>query len=372
MNTKTVRCVDEVDWRTMAAGTLARLAHPTAAASCFLTSAPQVSRFAIGKNNESAQLHAHTPLQGIIDDFAPRGSSWRGIPLVKTCDVPHDALIANCSTSISPVAVLAHLAAHDLSHVVGLHQLIVASAGKLAWPSFTATMRRELHEHPEVWKQIHDTLADEESRLTLRDVVRFRLSCDPEYMRSYTVRAQDQYFEEFMKFSNETFVDAGGFDGDTSEGFATRYPDYRKIFLFEPSTKNMEAAQRRLSAFRDIEFRPIGLSDTAGTLGFNDDGGSASAITRATRSTIDVDTLDAAVPESVSFIKMDLEGWEMNALQGARRHIAEERPKLAIAVYHDSADFRLVHQFVNAFGHDYRCYLRHYTQGWSETIMYFV
>jgi hypothetical protein len=69
---------------------------------------------------------------------------------------------------------------------------------------------------------------------------------------------------------------------------------------------------------------------------------------------------------------MDLEGWEMKALEGSRNHISRDRPKLAIAVYHDAPDFRLVHQFVGEFKHNYKCYLRHYTQGWSETVMFFV
>jgi len=77
------------------------------------------------------------------------------------------------------------------------------------------------------------------------------------------------------------------------------------------------------------------------------------------------------VEEPVTFIKMDLEGWEMKALAGAKRHIATNRPKLALAVYHKAADFRLIHDFVSSFNHGYKIYLRHYTQGWSETVMFF-
>ena len=68
---------------------------------------------------------------------------------------------------------------------------------------------------------------------------------------------------------------------------------------------------------------------------------------------------------------MDLEGWEMNALQGSRGHIKLDRPKLAIAVYHHAKDLRLTYEYINKFDHEYKLYLRHYTQGWSETVMYF-
>lgn len=308
----------------------------------------------------------------MIDDFDAQASTWQGIPIVRTRDVPQDALIANCSTSISPVSVLKHLDASGLRHVVGLHELVMASKGALPWPKFVVTQRAELNEHFDAWTNIYNALSDHESRQTFLDVMRFRLSCDPGYMKDYTVRIQEQYFEDFMKFTGEVFVDAGGFDGDTSQGFANRYPDYQKIILFEPSQKNMMAAHRRLSGYRDIDYRPIGLSDSAGTLNFDQDAGSAAAVTEAEGSIISVDTLDAAVLEPVTFIKMDLEGWELKALEGSRGHIARDRPKLAIAVYHDSPDFRLIHQFVCGFGHNYDCHLRHYTQGWSETVMFFV
>jgi len=52
-----------------------------------------------------------------------------------------------------------------------------------------------------------------------------------------------------------------------------------------------------------------------------------------------VTTLDAAIGQPVSFIKMDLEGWELNALEGSRAHILEDRPKLAISVYHAGTNF---------------------------------
>lgn len=66
----------------------------------------------------------------------------------------------------------------------------------------------------------------------------------------------------------------------------------------------------------------------------------------------------------LTFIKIDLEGWELKALYGAVRHIAEDHPKLAISVYHHAGDFWRIRD-------DYQVFLRHYTEGWSESVMYF-
>jgi len=50
-------------------------------------------------------------------------------------------------------------------------------------------------------------------------------------MMNYSVRLNEQYFEDFLKIDQEIFVDAGGFDGDTTELFCTKYPKYKKVFF---------------------------------------------------------------------------------------------------------------------------------------------
>ena len=337
----------------------------------FISGNSKLARFAIGKNSETLLLNRIVPLSGIIDDKAAPNSDYFGIPLLRSDRVPIDALIANCSTAISPVAVLHHLDSCGFKNVVGYHDLVISAKGGLAWPQFVQRFRAEIEAHGHVWQRMFDSMNDKESRKTLLDVGRFRHSANPKYMQDYQVRLDQQYFEGFMGYRNETFVDAGGFDGDTTEIFATRYSDYKKILFFEPSEKNMVAARRRLSGIERINFYCIGLSDQKGSLRFNQDQGSASSITESSSDTIEVDTLDSLVEEPVTFIKMDLEGWEFKALQGASGHIKRNRPKLAIAVYHDSSDFRIIFEWIESLKLDYKIYLRHYTQGWSETIMFF-
>lgn len=360
-----------MDLQELTQKTLDQLQSTTELAKAFLDKNRADRRYAVGKNAETMRVHQLVNLDGIIDDFSKNASDWNGIPLIQTQYVPKDAFIVNCSTSISPVAALNHLKTSGFKNIICLHELIIAADGKLPWPDFVQAQRKEIGEHLVVWQEIYDSLFDDISRQTLIDAIQFRLTADPKYMKSHSVRLAEQYWEDFMNYSDEVFVDAGGFDGDTAQAFADRYTDYRKILFFEPSAKNMAAARTRLATYENIAYYPIGLSNTAGILQFNQDAGSASSVSSSGGANIVVDTLDAAVQEPVSFIKMDLEGWEMNALAGARDHIQKSKPKLAIAVYHNSADFRLIYQFIKQFEHQYRIFLRHYTQGWSETIMFF-
>lgn len=142
--------------------TLTRLDQRPDLAKRFLEAAPATRRYTIGKNCETLRINQLVSLNGVIDDFATTATTWQGIPIVKTRDIPKDALIANCSTSISPVAVLKHLGAAGLKNVVGLHELVTTSNGSLPWPKFVLSQRAELQEHREDWTTIYNALGDNE------------------------------------------------------------------------------------------------------------------------------------------------------------------------------------------------------------------
>jgi FkbM family methyltransferase len=329
--------------------------------------------YVIGKNEQASEVIKRYKVLGLIDDFKISEKLWNGIPILKTRDVNPASIIINCVTSISPILVRDNLHAAGFTNVIPVSELISEKTNLLSLPWFVAQQREELSKYRAWWLELYALMSDETSKKTLTDVLRFRLTADSKYMSDYTVRLSDQYFEDFMQYKNEVFVDAGGFDGDTTEEFINRYPDYKKVFLFEPSAKNLDAAKNRLKDRRDIDFRPLGLSDSQGTLFFNADAGSASAVTNGVGESIAVVSLDRELKnESISFIKMDLEGWEMNALRGAELTIKKNKPKLAIAVYHAAKDFREIPQYILKINPDYRVFLRHYTQGWSETVMFFL
>jgi FkbM family methyltransferase len=332
-----------------------------------------VGIYVVGKNDQSHELIKRYKVLGLIDDFAESYGLWNGVPIVKTRDLDRSSVVVNCATSISPALVKNSLLTAGFYNIISVSDLISTPKECLSLPWFVRQQREEYGENSAWWSELHRLLSDDISRRTLRDVLRFRLTADVAYLEDYQVRLQDQYLEDFMDYREEVFVDAGAFDGDTTEQFVNRYPDYKKVYLFEPSKKSIAAARRRLSGKRDIELRELGLSDYRGVLRFNSDSGSASAITDGPGESIMVAPLDEEMPEGeVSFIKMDLEGWETRALLGAQRIISCDKPKMAIAVYHSARDFRLIPQYILGLNPKYKIFLRHYTQGWSETVMFFL
>ncbi|MCU7873513.1 MAG: FkbM family methyltransferase [Candidatus Thiodiazotropha sp. (ex Lucinoma borealis)] len=330
-------------------------------------------RYLLGRNEHSTAVMQTIEIDSVIDDFAETGVEWNGKPVLKTEEVPGNAIIVNCSMCTGPVSAGRRLEDLETAIIIPLADLCSYLPGRFRIPEFVRLTREEVTNNLSAWINMSVAFADDESRRTLDDLLYFRLTGDYRSMQSYSVRPQDQYFETFLGLSEgDVFVDAGGYDGDTTEQICKRYPRYKHVYLFEPSAKNLAKAHSRLQRFGDITFICEGLSDQKGILSFNADAGSACAVDKDGSCQIQVTTLDERVDEKVTFIKMDLEGWELHALRGARQHILEDRPSLAIAVYHQAADFRKTFEYVTALCSDYRVYLRHYTEGWSETVMYFV
>ena len=74
----------------------------------------------------------------------------------------------------------------------------------------------------------------------------------------------------------------------------------------------------------------------------------------------------------ITFIKMDIEGAEFDALRGARAAIERHRPVLAVCVYHQQDDLWRLPLLMKEMVPDYRMYLRcHEGDGW-QTVAYAV
>ena len=360
-----------------------RVLDPSGVLSAFHTDAEKIELiqkvldskipcYAFGRNEHVKNLSNFLQLEGVVDDYAG-GTSWNDLTVISGEAVPAGAMVVNCSMAISPLSAEKRISTLPQVMALNYADLLRLADSELAVPQFVAAARVDLTSNLSRHRTVFESLTDEESKQVFNRVMSYRLTADPSFMRGFSVRFKEQYFEGFLGVPDDSiFVDCGGFDGDTTEIFASRHPNYANIYFFEPSIANMLKARDRLASLRNIEFVPLGVSNKREILRFDSASGSASAISMAGDSSIDVTTLDGHIDERTDFIKMDLEGWELNALQGAERHIREHQPILAIAVYHHISDFWKIPEYVLSQHADYDIYLRHYTEGWSETVMYFV
>jgi len=213
-------------------------------------------------------------------------------------------------------------------------------------------------------------------QLLLASGVKREMLIEPSY---YMLR--DQYFEpDFITpLADEVFIDAGCLDVGSILFFKNFVGDigYKRIYAFEPSPKNYEICKANIEKHKldDIVLIRKGLWDSYDTLLFDDDAEFGSnSISGSGCVKIETVALDDVVGETekVTFIKMDIEGAELNALFGAKGIIKRDRPRLAICVYHKPEDIINIPSYILSLNPEYKIYLRHYSPIATETVLYAV
>ena len=193
---------------------------------------------------------------------------------------------------------------------------------------------------------------------------------------------QGQYFDFFAPNDNEVFVDCGCFDGSTCYNFVgwCGHKGFEHIYSFEADPKNYERSKEILAPLGKCDLYPYGTSDVKKKVYFAAEAFETSCIIsrkeaekRNFEGVQEIETValdDVLEGKRVTFIKMDIEGAEYEALLGARKLIAENRPRMAISVYHKFEDFITLADLVLKMHPDYRISFRHYGFDELETIMY--
>lgn len=186
---------------------------------------------------------------------------------------------------------------------------------------------------------------------------------------------EHQYFdEEIIKFSDhEVFVDAGSYNFGISKLLLKKCGTVQSIYAFEPDANHWESVSQGIQdcGFDPVVFLRKGLWSAEGSLSFESNL-SLSHVSEQGGIAIPVTRLDQAVKEPVTFIKMDIEGSELEALKGAAGHITKDKLKLAICVYHKPEDILAIPEYLLSLVPEYRLYLRHYSFHENETVLYAV
>lgn len=203
------------------------------------------------------------------------------------------------------------------------------------------------------------------------------------------IEEDKQYFEFPELYRPGTaFIQAGCLNGETCYKFADWCGGgYSFIITFEPDPGNYTLCCKK---FQDIPLPNVqlinaGLSSKEGTAVFDAHSTDRSHIISAAlpsefnftqytpenEVTIRTATIDdIAGDRAVGFIELDVQGAELDALQGAKNTILRDKPLLAICVYHLRGDMLAIMNYLHQLLPEYRFLLRHYAPTASETILY--
>ncbi|XOK61324.1 FkbM family methyltransferase [Paenibacillus elgii] len=181
---------------------------------------------------------------------------------------------------------------------------------------------------------------------------------------------------------NDIVIDCGGCWGDTALYFANEVGQLGKVYTVEFIPSNLNILYRNLDLNPTLKERinviPNPVWNVSDQSAYYIDRGCASLVSMEPFGEVEEKVQTLAIDDlvinygldRVDFIKMDVEGAEMNALKGAANSICKFRPTLAISLYHQISDFQAIPEFISQISEDYIFTLKHCTILTFETILF--
>lgn len=173
-------------------------------------------------------------------------------------------------------------------------------------------------------------------------------------------------------------IDGGGCFGDTALAFAVDVGQRGMVYTFDPMPKHCqiisEVCMMNSALAPRIRIFETGLAGSDHVPAV--DGGTDMLINPGARlnDSLPTRSIDSLVAngevDRIDFIKMDIEGSELAALQGAEKSLRRWRPRLAISLYHRVEDFFAVPLWLDSLDCNYSFYLDHYSIHHEETVLY--
>lgn len=329
-------------------------------------------RYLYGRTAEAASIAALVPIDGYIDDFT-LDTSYQGLPCIKLKSLPEGAMVVSTVVQAHANKALANLRQANVAHLDYFAFQVLSGLPVRDIPYWEGAQAHfEANENS--YRAVYDGLVDQESKDVFSRIMAFRLNKDHSQMAPFQAKLEEMYFEPFVKLpSNAVFFDVGAFDGLNSDQFARRFPSFHRAVLFEPIAPQAEALRAKYAGDPRFDVCEIALSDQRANLFFEVDSTASHLSQKETGIKVQADRLDAVVNRlslTPDFIKMDIEGAEMAALSGAEQVIRDHKPHMAISVYHRASHLTEAFHILKRLNPSYMFRLRHYTEGYTETVLF--
>jgi len=226
--------------------------------------------------------------------------------------------------------------------------------------------------------------SDDESRHVYENIILYRGSRDRKYVKAaMKSKYNAMYFDSdiITPQNGECFLDCGAFWGENSiayQKFLKKHGcENPKVIAIEPDAKNFEHMVKNLRKKMKNEIHTFhcGVWSKEANLSFQSNINTSCKISKDGGIQIHVKTIDSIVEQTgleVTYLKMDVEGSEMEALKGAEQTITRFRPKLALSIYHSDEHMLEIIEYIHEKYPAYKLYVRHYTGFFAETVLYCV
>lgn len=215
-------------------------------------------------------------------------------------------------------------------------------------------------------EKAYSLLADGISKKVFENTVMYKLTGKLDYLFCAETEKNEAY--NLLNLNkNEIYLDVGAYNGDTVAEFLENANQYNKIIAVEPDFKNFKKLENNTRNINNITLINAAVSDRSGKIKFAHKGG-RNSVQNANGTEINAVSIDDIMcGQAVTFIKMDVEGLESPAINGAVKTLKTYKPKLNIAAYHKNGDLFEIPLLLNRINPDYKIYLRHhpYIPAWD-------
>ena len=210
--------------------------------------------------------------------------------------------------------------------------------------------------------ETYNLFKDEESKLSYRQSIKGRMTGR---IADYHFAPEPQYWlQGFFPTKGDIVIDGGAYDAGTSIDFASQDT---KVFAFEMDYTNYENCLKKVQALDyDVTVENMGLASEESVSYYEGEssgshrmigGGGNDKIARF----IDIDTyVTKNKIDRIDYIKLDIEGAELDCLKGAAKSISRWKPKMAVSAYHRPEDLWTLAEYIKSIRSDYEFAFRHY------------
>lgn len=218
-----------------------------------------------------------------------------------------------------------------------------------------------------------DFLKDQESREIYTNNLIAHISRD--YSLASESNDKYQYFADSIPFKKgfSSLIDCGAYIGDTFLEWVKFNKDIKEYFGFEPM---MESYAKLVDTISKADIKstaiPAAVSNKTNFISFDNRLGSSCINESGETLAMSIKLDDLLCRQTPTIIKMDIEGEEINALNGAKNLITNAKPELAISVYHYINHFWEIPNLIYDWNLDYDLYLRTHSSACMETVLYAV
>jgi FkbM family methyltransferase len=346
---------------------------------------------------EIRTLALNFQIVAIVDDELSKKWKWLfGIPLISSSQwidlVKADMTIVSLilvGTLRSYRHFVKQSIQHGFNYLTPIQILHFLEKNSIQMPSTGLIFRYGIHYFDFALNNIEelislcDIFVDEYSKISYLNILLYKLTLNPFYLENTAV-GRGQYYDyntylfdrTYLNLSSdEVYVDAGAFTGDSIQNFLFAVKgEFKHIYAFEPDPKNNLEMFKHINKLQEfylkslldsITFVKKGVWSENSVLEFLStkdhdlgghmiESGMGLNFNMFNTTKIEVTSIDTATDQDATFIKYEVEGSELEGLIGAQKTIEKNKPKLAVAIYHKAEDILTLPKYISNLNMGYK------------------